>query len=533
MKVEPAPGGALDGGVAAHQPGDLPGNRQAQAGAAELPGRRGVGLGERLEELGRLLGRHADARVGDGKADPLAPGLGLGLTDHREPHGALFGELAGVAQQVQQALAEPRDVVEETIGSALADDLHGVAVLGGERLGGQPHLLDQVGRGDEFGHQVHPPGLDLGNVQDVINQRQQVFARLVDLGEVGQCVGLALGLGELLEQLAVADDGVQRGAQLVAHVGQEGALDAVGLDGLLVRLAELVVDPADGVLGALALADLGEQALVGAPELGGPLRDEDLELVVHPPQRFLGVLALGDVEGDPLEEDGPTLRVADDLCLAVDPDDLAVTREEAVLGAEVLAGRAGHRELGVPAVLVVGVELAIPEDGVFQPLLLGEPEHGLDLRRDVKLVGPFVERGHEGDGRELLDERPVSRLGLELLGLGAEVLGGSGRGRGGRAVPGRRGHGQARRIGERQGAEHGLGLLKAQGRLGGLGVALEGHVGGGGLGRGDDLALAGGRRFRLRLRLARGAHTGRPSGQARGARFGLKHFLQFIPGKSR
>ena len=44
----------------------------------------------------------------------------------------------------------------------------------------------------------------------------------------GTQVVLADVLGLLLEHLAVADDGVERRAQLVAHVGQEGALGPVG-----------------------------------------------------------------------------------------------------------------------------------------------------------------------------------------------------------------------------------------------------------------------------------------------------------------
>ena len=59
----------------------------------------------------------------------------------------------------------------------------------------------------------------------------------VDLLEVGDGVGLVLVGGLLLEQLAVADDGVEGRAQLVAHVGQEGALDPAGLDRLLVARA--------------------------------------------------------------------------------------------------------------------------------------------------------------------------------------------------------------------------------------------------------------------------------------------------------
>ena len=48
-------------------------------------------------------------------------------------------------------------------------------------------------------------------------------------------------LGLLLQHLAVADDGVERRAQLVAHVGQELGLVAVGL----LELPALVLDLAE------------------------------------------------------------------------------------------------------------------------------------------------------------------------------------------------------------------------------------------------------------------------------------------------
>ena len=41
-----------------------------EAGAAVLPGGRGIGLGELLEQLG-LLSRHADAGIGHGELDPV------------------------------------------------------------------------------------------------------------------------------------------------------------------------------------------------------------------------------------------------------------------------------------------------------------------------------------------------------------------------------------------------------------------------------------------------------------------------------
>ena len=63
---------ALDPDLAAHQLDQPAADRQAQAGAAVLARRGHVGLGERLEQLRRLLRRHADAGVAHRELE-LAP----------------------------------------------------------------------------------------------------------------------------------------------------------------------------------------------------------------------------------------------------------------------------------------------------------------------------------------------------------------------------------------------------------------------------------------------------------------------------
>ena len=95
----------------------------------------------------------------------------------------------------------------------------------------------------------------------------------------------------------------------------------------------------------------------------------------------------------------------------MDPDHAAIPGEEAIFGAEMLAHGAGLRELGMPAIAVVGVELPVPEDRVLQPFFLGEAQQRLDLRADVQLVVSVLESGHERDGRKLLDQGAIAGLG--------------------------------------------------------------------------------------------------------------------------
>ena len=64
---------------------------------------------------------------------------------------------------------------------------------------------------------------------------------------------IAQVLALLLEHLAVADDRVERRAQLVAHVGEELALGAVGDLGGVLRAEQFF-------LGAAAVGDVGVRA---------------------------------------------------------------------------------------------------------------------------------------------------------------------------------------------------------------------------------------------------------------------------------
>ena len=70
---------------------------------------------------------------------------------------------------------------------------------------------------------------------------------------------------------------------------------------------------------------------------------------------------------------------------------------------------------GEHSVSVVGVNDAQPEVGVGQPLLDRVPEQPLDLRADVEQLTERLAVGDGfgvGDDRDLLDQRPIPRLGL-------------------------------------------------------------------------------------------------------------------------
>src|SRR6516162_9300558 len=93
--------------VAAHHARELAGDGKAEARAAEALSGRGVGLAELLEQLSLLLRSHANAGVSDRELDPVAT---VGDPASPQPDLAFLGELAGIAQQVEQYLPQSHRV---------------------------------------------------------------------------------------------------------------------------------------------------------------------------------------------------------------------------------------------------------------------------------------------------------------------------------------------------------------------------------------------------------------------------------------
>ena len=144
-----------------------------------------------------------------------------------------------------------------------------VAVLLDERPGGDGGLVDDGPDLECLEIQPHLAGLDLGEVEDVVDEPEQVLAGGLDLLEVGDDVGMARGRRVLREHLAVAEDRVQRRAQLVAHVGEERALRLAGLLGGLVGLEGRLQGALDDGVLLLDPLVLGGELLLGARASGG------------------------------------------------------------------------------------------------------------------------------------------------------------------------------------------------------------------------------------------------------------------------
>ena len=243
---------ALDADAPAHQLHQAAADGQAEAGAAEAARHGRIHLAERLEQPLHVLRGDADAGVVHGEIQVHPRGMPR-QRPHRDADLAPRGEFHGVADEVDQHLPQARRITAHDSRCALGDLVEQVDLLL-RRARGQEveRALEAVAQG-EFGVlELEPAGLDLGEVEDVVDDGQQRLAALADgLG------GLALlgREGRIQQQARHADDAIHGRADLVAHHREKLALGDVGLlRGLLGHTQQLGL--------TLALGDVELQAHV-------------------------------------------------------------------------------------------------------------------------------------------------------------------------------------------------------------------------------------------------------------------------------
>ena len=153
---------------------------------------------------------------------PPRRGRGLGVGLHAQLDRAVVGELGGVREQVEQGLPELGLVGVHRAEVVRARRRRGCCRSSPPAAGRSPATSrTSLADLERLQEEVHPAGLDLGEVEDVVDEPEQVLAGRVDLLEVRDSASCAEVLGLLLEHLGVADDRVQRRPQLVGHVRQE------------------------------------------------------------------------------------------------------------------------------------------------------------------------------------------------------------------------------------------------------------------------------------------------------------------------
>ncbi len=257
--------------IAAEQGGQVAGDRQAEAGAAIAAVGGAVGLAEGFEDALLLVRGNPDARVTHGKGNALARRAG-----YRQAHVALLGELDRVGQQILEDLLQALAVGKQHRRRIrLHLYLEAQLAVGGQRFEHAAQAIDQARHAGVFRAHFKLAGFDLGNIQDVIDQVEQVIAGRIDrLGKL-DLFSAEVVLRVFRQQLGQDQRAVQRRAQFVGHVGEEfgfvlaGALQLFGaVFQLHLSLVQLDVLAVHGV--ALVGEGLGlfGQLLVGLLKLG-------------------------------------------------------------------------------------------------------------------------------------------------------------------------------------------------------------------------------------------------------------------------
>ena len=105
-------------------------------------------------------------------------------------HGALGGELDRVADQVAQDLDELALVGAQRGQVGLGDQVQLEPALLGQRPQLRPQQREQLGHRDRADLEVHPAGLDLGDVQQVADQLELLLGHAPDEPHLRDLLGL-------------------------------------------------------------------------------------------------------------------------------------------------------------------------------------------------------------------------------------------------------------------------------------------------------------------------------------------------------
>jgi hypothetical protein len=157
-------GGAFAGfaphrNITAHHPAEVTGDGQAQSAPSVLAGGGGVRLGEGAEQPSQLVIVHADTGVGHFEAI-VAVGLPLAPC-HPQGDRATLGELAGVAEEIEQGLPHLGGVGPHRFQIVAQFDLQRVVVLVDQGLDRADHIPHEIGHKEGLQEQVHLARLDL------------------------------------------------------------------------------------------------------------------------------------------------------------------------------------------------------------------------------------------------------------------------------------------------------------------------------------------------------------------------------------
>jgi len=207
-----------DADGAAHQLDQTTGDGQPQAGAAILAGGRAVGLHKRFKQPLQLSTGDADTGIPYQTAQQHLTVI-LRLGPGPQGNGAVVGKLDCIGEQVQKNLTQPGQISGQTdrINRLKTTDQQQPLGIG---LGRHQfkHLFQQGCRTERQLLQLNLAGINLGKVQDIVDDSQQQLTT----GRNGIHITLLLiGKRGLGQQPGHADHAVHRSTDLMTHVGQK------------------------------------------------------------------------------------------------------------------------------------------------------------------------------------------------------------------------------------------------------------------------------------------------------------------------
>src|SRR6202050_3753629 len=168
-----APERACEPDGAAHSFENAFGDGQAKTVAAVLSRGAAVGLLELEKNPRAVFGRDADAGVAYRDGDLVR--LSGRFDDDRDA--AVLGELEGVASEIEQHLAQPCGIANHMRREAF---VHVAADFQAFGLGAWTQqfdgLLDKRLKRERLRGQIEPPRFDLGEIENLVDQRQQRLA---------------------------------------------------------------------------------------------------------------------------------------------------------------------------------------------------------------------------------------------------------------------------------------------------------------------------------------------------------------------
>ena len=210
--------------VVSHELAHRSRDREPEAGTAESAGGAAVSLLKGLEDRLQPVLRDPDPGVDHADRE----GCSVRFRVDARGHGPVLGELERVADQIDNHLLELVRVGLDRavhVGSLRHQLDVLVAYLTIELLDGLAHQ-----RADVHCHdlELYATGLDLGQVQDLVDQGQQVAPVHHDPVEEAHLLLIEVLLLVLEDDVREADDRIERGAQLVAHVGEKLTFGLVG-----------------------------------------------------------------------------------------------------------------------------------------------------------------------------------------------------------------------------------------------------------------------------------------------------------------